>query len=138
MKVSIMNFAKSIRIARSLADMTQAQLAKASSIDRSYLSLLEAGHRNPSVETIQKLANALKIPPQLMTLLSLEGDDSQHIDQREIEILAKALAELILSKGADDANNRKSSAARKSDPESKHKKSSRSRASAGHRSRLTA
>lgn len=43
--------------------MTQEDLAGEANIDRSFLSEIENGHKNLSVETLKKIADALKIKP---------------------------------------------------------------------------
>jgi XRE family transcriptional regulator, regulator of sulfur utilization len=40
---------------------SQEQLAERASMQRSYLADLERGHRNPSVRTLVKVANALGV-----------------------------------------------------------------------------
>lgn len=47
---------------RSARGMTQAQLARAAGILRPNLSRIEAGKHRPTLETLEKLAAALKIP----------------------------------------------------------------------------
>jgi transcriptional regulator with XRE-family HTH domain len=42
--------------------MTQAQLARAAGILRPNLSRIESGKHRPSVETLEKIAAALKLP----------------------------------------------------------------------------
>jgi len=80
--------------------MTQAQLADRLSIGSSQLSLIEAGHRTPSVKVLGEVSNALGVPPHLLTLLASEPED---IDDKqnapEIAELAKALLKLLLSAG---------------------------------------
>lgn len=41
--------------------MSQDALANASDLDRTYISLLERGHRSPTLETLFSLARALNI-----------------------------------------------------------------------------
>lgn len=41
--------------------LTQEDLAGLAEIDRSFLSEIENGHKNLSVETLQKIAKALKV-----------------------------------------------------------------------------
>jgi transcriptional regulator with XRE-family HTH domain len=41
--------------------MTQAQLADKTGLDRTYISGLESGRRNPALRNLNKLANSLKI-----------------------------------------------------------------------------
>lgn len=48
--------------------MTQEQLALDAGMERSYVSDLERGQRNPSVRALGRLAEALEIPPNLLLL----------------------------------------------------------------------
>jgi transcriptional regulator with XRE-family HTH domain len=100
-----MNYSKAIRVARSLADLSQGDLADRAGIDRSYLSLIESGKRNASVETIEKIADALKLPFHLMALLGSEQRDIQRANARQIEDLSLALTKLILQAPKNDDPN---------------------------------
>lgn len=42
--------------------ISQEKLALNTDLDRTFISLLERGHRQPSLESILKLANSLNIP----------------------------------------------------------------------------
>jgi transcriptional regulator with XRE-family HTH domain len=53
---------KKIRAIRRAKKMTQEDLAYESKTDYSYLNEIEAGKRNPSVERLNAIAKALKIP----------------------------------------------------------------------------
>lgn len=57
-------FAATLRLARERANVTQAKLAEHSNLDRTYISLLERGRRQPSLETFLVLSRALKVSPQ--------------------------------------------------------------------------
>ncbi|HIF84687.1 MAG TPA: XRE family transcriptional regulator [Flavobacteriaceae bacterium] len=54
-------FGKKVRILRLKLGVSQEKLGELSDIDRTYISNIESGNRNPSLLTIEKLANALKI-----------------------------------------------------------------------------
>lgn len=54
---------KKIAALRKRQGMTQEDLAGAAEIDRSFLSEIENGHKNLSVETLKKIADALGIKP---------------------------------------------------------------------------
>ncbi|MEN4977559.1 helix-turn-helix transcriptional regulator [Erwinia billingiae] len=54
-------FGNRIALLRKDKHLTQEALADACDLDRSYLSSLETGKRNPSLSTISKLAKALGI-----------------------------------------------------------------------------
>ncbi|MFT5329133.1 MAG: transcriptional regulator with XRE-family HTH domain [Parasphingorhabdus sp.] len=55
-------FGTSLRDARNRAKISQEELASQAGLDRTYISLLERGKRNPSLVCIGKLADALQIP----------------------------------------------------------------------------
>lgn len=52
-----------VRRCRKLRGMTQEQLALEVGMERSYVSDLERGTRNPSVRALGRLAEALKVEP---------------------------------------------------------------------------
>lgn len=62
-----------VRRYRKLKGMTQEQLAHEVGMERSYISDLERGTRNPSVRALGRLAEALSVSP--MRLLEVEGTD---------------------------------------------------------------
>jgi transcriptional regulator with XRE-family HTH domain len=59
-----------VRHHRKLKGMTQDQLAAAAEMERSYVSDLERGTRNPSVLALGRLATALGIQPHELLLLT--------------------------------------------------------------------
>ena len=54
-------FGKAIRRRRRELDLSQEQLAERAELHRTYISSIERGQRNPSLENIEKLAKALEI-----------------------------------------------------------------------------
>lgn len=54
---------RNVRKHRKLKGMTQEQLALETEMERSYVSDLERGTRNPSVRALGRLAQALSIEP---------------------------------------------------------------------------
>jgi DNA-binding XRE family transcriptional regulator len=59
---------RNLRRVRTAAGLTQTALAKRSGMDRSYVSDLEAGHRNPTALTLQRLATVLGVTPTVFFL----------------------------------------------------------------------
>lgn len=57
------SFGKSLRASRRSARLSQENLATIAHLDRSYISLLERGHRKPSLECVLVLAKALNVNP---------------------------------------------------------------------------
>ncbi|WP_319229681.1 helix-turn-helix transcriptional regulator [Draconibacterium orientale] len=56
-------FGKVLRDLRIDAGLSQEKLAEIADLDRTYISLLERGLRQPSLSTVFALAQALKIKP---------------------------------------------------------------------------
>lgn len=57
-------FAQNLRRLRLKAELSQEALADLAEIDRTYVSALERGVYSASLDTIEKLAQALAIPPE--------------------------------------------------------------------------
>ena len=60
-----------VRHQRKLKGMTQEQLAAAAEMERSYVSDLERGTRNPSVAALGRIADALGIEPHILLVEGL-------------------------------------------------------------------
>jgi transcriptional regulator with XRE-family HTH domain len=54
-------FGETIRELRKANQISQEKLAEVSNLDRSFISLLECGHKQPSLITIFQLAKALNL-----------------------------------------------------------------------------
>lgn len=57
-----------VRKYRKQRGMTQEQLALDTEMERSYVSDLERGTRNPSVRAVERLAKALDVQPHLLLM----------------------------------------------------------------------
>lgn len=58
----IETFAANLRKLREAKGYSQEELASRAGLDRTYVSGCERGIRNPSLASVEKLANALNIP----------------------------------------------------------------------------
>lgn len=58
-----------VRKYRRLRGLTQEQLALDAEMERSYVSDLERGTRNPSVKAVGRLARALDVEPYLLLMV---------------------------------------------------------------------
>jgi transcriptional regulator with XRE-family HTH domain len=56
-------FASNVRRLRAKKSLSQKALADKVGISVSYVSMLERGQRSPPLETIEKMAKALGVPP---------------------------------------------------------------------------
>lgn len=69
-------FGKVLRSVRKEVGLTQEQLALAAEIDRTFVSLIERGERQPTVRIIFKLAAALRVSPSQLIQLTEQRVDS--------------------------------------------------------------
>ena len=53
---------RAVRRHRQLAKLSQEELADRAGLHRTYISLLERGQRNPSVDALGKIAGVLGVP----------------------------------------------------------------------------
>jgi len=74
---------KAIRKARSALALSQEELAERANLHRTYVSDLERGARNPSIASIEKLAQALQISVARL----FEAEPSSTHEQQIVEIL---------------------------------------------------
>ncbi|MCP4547137.1 MAG: helix-turn-helix transcriptional regulator [bacterium] len=91
-----MDFSRSIRLARAARGMSQRDLATATELDSSYISLIEAGKRVPSMVVLEKVAEALRIPLYLFVLLGSEPEDLRGAPPEKINELARHLLNAIV------------------------------------------
>jgi transcriptional regulator with XRE-family HTH domain len=59
----LQRFAANVRRLRAKRNLSQKALAERSGVSVSYVSMLERAQRSPPLETIEKLARALGVPP---------------------------------------------------------------------------
>lgn len=93
-----MDYGKGIRIARAARGLSQKDLAALTGLNGNYISLLESGRRAPSVDALEALAKALKVPVYLLTLLSSDAEDLNGISPEHASILGKDLLNLLISR----------------------------------------
>ena len=98
-----MDYSKAIRIARSLADMPQRELAERVSIDPSLISMLESGKRKPTRDILERIAVALGMPFHLFALLATESEDLRASEPESFHRLAIGLSKLLLTGGGPDS-----------------------------------
>lgn len=67
---------RNVRHYRKLRGLTQEQLALEVEMERSYVSDLERGVRNPSVKALGRLAEALSVEPHALLVLDLGQTES--------------------------------------------------------------
>ena len=66
----MIDIGRAIRVVRDAKGIRAGTLAKDSKISTPFLSLVEQGKRNPSLDVLRRIAHALGIPSEVLILLS--------------------------------------------------------------------
>lgn len=91
-----MNVGQAIRLCRMQRKASQTVVAKKASCSVSYLSMLENNKRDPTLSTLIKIANALRVPIGVLFVLAAENEDLGSVDKKLAGALAQsALASLV-------------------------------------------
>lgn len=64
---AVKRFAANMKRIREEKNMSQGDVFRATKIERAYISNLEAGRQNPTLETIEKIAHALDVEVSELT-----------------------------------------------------------------------
>lgn len=91
-----MEYGKAIKVARSVAGLTQRELAAKVGITPSYLSLIEAGRRSPTLPTVERIARCIGLPVHLLFLLAAEPDQLKKASKQDIAAVANTLLHLLM------------------------------------------
>jgi len=94
-----------LRAIRESKNLSQGHIEQRTGLLRCYTSRVENGHTVPSLDTLQKYAQALEIPlyqlfydgeeaPKKIKGLSLDGEKLSNSERREIESLGRKFAKL--------------------------------------------
>ena len=91
-----MNLGRAISLCRKQRELTQAELASRAGLSVSYLSLLEQNkRRDPTLSTIKKLAEALRIPVGILFYLAADSAELSGIEPDLTQRLAHAALNLL-------------------------------------------
>ena len=82
-----------IRELRKAKKMSQAELAGATGLSDNYIALVEQGKRSPSLETVEKIADAIKVPYDELFYFQPQGSK---------KVLEKNLLNLLKGKSDRD------------------------------------
>lgn len=92
-----MHIGQAIRAARLEKDLTQSALAQRSGISNAYLSQIEAGKQEPSLDTLEKICQALDVPAYVLLFKAVEETEIKDPDKkrfvREIKNAMKGIVE---------------------------------------------
>lgn len=92
-----MHYGKAIRTCRVAFGLRQKEVAEKAGITPSFLSLIEAEHRKPSMNNVERISDALGVPVHLLLLLASDSDELLERPPGEIEQLAKSLLQILVA-----------------------------------------
>jgi transcriptional regulator with XRE-family HTH domain len=91
-----MNLGRAIALCRKQRNLNQAALAKRAGMSVSYLSLLERNERkDPTLSTVQRLAEALHVPTGILFFLAAEDTELAGLSSEVKEKLSVAALSLL-------------------------------------------
>jgi len=90
-----MNIGITIKQLRMKRNVLQQGLAEKVGVSQSYLSLVEKGLREPGLDLVVKIANFLKVPQQLIFLMSCKNNTALKAFEKPIRNITLALDEIL-------------------------------------------
>jgi len=101
---------KALKLIRQYHRLSQTDLSAKLSISTSYLSELESGKKEPSLDVLQKYADYFKVPLSSLLVFSETLDGAHSISKARSFISKKMLKILEWIADADDSNETKNAA----------------------------
>jgi len=99
-----MNIGNAIKLIRTARKTRQGDLAAAIGVSQNYLSMLEAGKRNPSLAVLKKIADHLNVPAGLFLLWGEgAGKKLRKSQLKQLRELLVRIQTIFLEAEADDA-----------------------------------
>lgn len=82
---------EALRLTRVFHDCKQSELASALGVSRSYISEVEGGHKDPSLDLLQKYAEYFHIPLSSLLLFSESLDDARRSEKIRLHAADKVV-----------------------------------------------
>lgn len=80
-----------IRILREAKSLRQSELAQKAKLSAPYLSLIEGGEREASIDALRRIAEALGIPPEVLLIVSQPSEWSLESKDERANLLARSV-----------------------------------------------
>lgn len=91
-----LDIGKALRILRGARNISMLELARRSGYDKSMLSRIEGGTRTPSLQTLEKLAEALEVDLWVLVLFASPEEDWNALDGKLRPILDRVATHTLL------------------------------------------
>ncbi len=90
-----MNIGHAIKTIREKRKISQTQLAKRVDVTQAFLSLVEKGTREPSLDTVKKISAQLNVPQQVLMLLACDEKSKAGKYSKYIHQIVSALDDVL-------------------------------------------
>ena len=90
-----MNIGHALRVCRLAKKLSLDALAEAAGLSQSYLSMIEAGKREPTIPTLEKISSALGVPLPILFFLASEQDELKGLDEKTASSLSAAVLNVM-------------------------------------------
>jgi len=90
-----MKIGKAIKLCRTRAGLSQLELAKKSKVSQGYIANIEKNNLTPTQKVLIRIADALRIPPVVLTFLATEPSDIKKSKKKLYTSLKPVLEGLI-------------------------------------------
>lgn len=90
-----MNYQKILKIIRATKGYSQKDLADKTGIDRTLISKIESGERNPTMNTLERISSRLNIPLHLIVFMASGMKNRGEVSENEILQVGKTFIKLI-------------------------------------------
>jgi transcriptional regulator with XRE-family HTH domain len=91
----VLDLGKTIRILRQARGWKLSDLADKAKVSVSFLSLVESGDRQPSLDVLRRVAQALKLPSEALILMSFQSDANLRGADPAMSKLRKGIDRLV-------------------------------------------
>jgi transcriptional regulator with XRE-family HTH domain len=90
-----MNVGQVIKTLRLKRKIRQQELAEATKMSQSYLSLVEKGEREPGFELINEIARVLKVPPYLILFMACKEFNNSSRFKKPLKNITAAIDDIL-------------------------------------------
>jgi len=90
-----MNVGEAIKYLRYTKNIKQKDFCKEIGITQSYLSLVEKGHRTPSIQVLESISEYYKIPLPILFWFTVDESDVSEEKKEAYKILKPSIDEMI-------------------------------------------
>lgn len=90
-----MNIGHALKVCRSAKKLSLGDLAGLTELSPSYLSMIEAGKREPTLSSIEKIAGAMGVPTPILLFLAAENRELDGIDAETSRRLSAAVMDVM-------------------------------------------